>query len=254
MLTLRDQVRAGELTEWFRKGVPCGLTLLALGAGVFSIRLAVEGRFEIAITFVMLAAFLDAVDGFVARRLDAESRFGAELDSLADLVNFGVAPALLLYLWASGAGPLIGWWAVMAFVSCVALRLARFNVGLDATTDTPAGTRFFEGVPAPAGALLLLLPFYFQGATGAGLVYPPAAISLHFIVVALLMISRVPTFSSKQVHHLLARRSFGSAALLLMTCFVAGLFVWTWATLSFACFVYLASIPISWLVQRSSEQ
>src|SRR5580698_5030673 len=136
------------------------VTLLALGAGLTAIRLAFENRYALALAAIVFAAFLDGIDGRLARLLKGTSRFGAELDSLSDFVNFGVAPALILYFWGLHDLKSAGWIAAMAFAICAGLRLARFNVMVD-DPDKPAwAANFFVGVPAPAGAIIVLLPIY----------------------------------------------------------------------------------------------
>ncbi|MGH6675897.1 MAG: CDP-alcohol phosphatidyltransferase family protein, partial [Xanthobacteraceae bacterium] len=140
--------------------VPNVVTLLALCAGLTAIRLAFENRYGLALAAVVFAAILDAVDGRLARFLKGTSRFGAELDSLSDFVNFGVAPALVLYFWGLHELKSVGWIAAMVFAICAGLRLARFNVMLD-DPDQPAwASNFFVGMPAPAGAITVLLPIY----------------------------------------------------------------------------------------------
>ena len=140
--------------------VPNVITLLALCAGLTAIRMAFENRYVLALAAIVFAAILDGIDGRLARFLKGTSRFGAELDSLADFVNFGVAPALILYFWGLHELKSAGWIAAMVFAICAALRLARFNVMID-DPDTPAwASNFFVGVPAPAGAITVLLPIY----------------------------------------------------------------------------------------------
>ena len=140
--------------------IPNIFTLVGLCAGLTAIRMGIEHRWDLAVAALVFAAFLDGIDGRVARLLKASSRFGAELDSLADFVNFGVAPAIIMFNWALDDLKSLGWIAVLVFAVCSALRLARFNVSLDAT-DTPAWkSNYFVGVPAPAGAIVLLLPIY----------------------------------------------------------------------------------------------
>src|SRR5882757_11011674 len=143
-----------------RKLVPNVITLLALCAGMTGIRLALEGRYELALGAIVFAAMLDAIDGRVARMIKGTSRFGAELDSLADFVNFGVAPGLILYFW--GLKPLgnLGWIAAMVFAICAGLRLARFNVSIEDPNKPAWAGNFFTGMPAPAGAIVVLLPIY----------------------------------------------------------------------------------------------
>ena len=142
--------------------IPNIFTLVGLCAGLTAIRMGIEHRWDLAVAALVFAAVLDGIDGRVARLLKASSRFGAELDSLADFVNFGVAPAIIMFNWALDDLQSLGWIAVLVFAVCSALRLARFNVSLDAT-DTPAWkSNYFVGVPAPAGAIILLLPIYAQ--------------------------------------------------------------------------------------------
>ncbi len=142
--------------------IPNIFTLVGLCAGLTAIRMGIEHRWDLAVAALVFAAVLDGIDGRVARLLKASSRFGAELDSLADFVNFGVAPAIIMFNWALEDLHSLGWIAVLVFAVCSALRLARFNVSLD-RTDTPAWkSNYFVGVPAPAGAIILLLPIYVQ--------------------------------------------------------------------------------------------
>ena len=143
-----------------RTVIPNALTVLALCAGLTAIRFALEAKFEAAVAAIIVASVFDALDGRVARFLKGTTRFGAELDSLTDFVNFGVAPVIVLYLWSLGEIGGIGWIAVLGYAVCCALRLARFNVALE-DPDKPAwSANFFVGVPAPAGALLVMLPLY----------------------------------------------------------------------------------------------
>src|SRR5215475_10527249 len=140
--------------------VPNVITLLALCAGLTAIRFAVEGRLEWALAAIVFAAMLDAIDGRVARLIKGQSRFGAELDSLADFVNFGVAPGLILYFWSLNGLGNLGWIAAMVFAICAGLRLARFNVQIDDPSKPAWAGNFFTGMPAPAGAITVLLPMY----------------------------------------------------------------------------------------------
>ena len=178
--------------------LPNLLTILGLCAGLTSIRFAIEGRFEIAAGLIVLAAVIDGLDGPTARRLRAESALGAELDSLSDFVCFGVAPGVLVFLFALGDAPDPGWIFVLIYVIGACLRLARFNVGLAApAAERSRAAPRFVGVPAPAGALLALLPVF---ATHAGLIdftRHPLIVAPYLGVIALLMVSRVPTLSPR---------------------------------------------------------
>ncbi|HKQ94628.1 MAG TPA: phosphatidylcholine/phosphatidylserine synthase [Aestuariivirgaceae bacterium] len=225
--------------------LPNFITLLALCSGVTAIRLGIEGRYELAIGAVILAITLDAVDGRLARLLKGSSRFGAELDSLTDFVNFGVAPAVLIHLWSLHALRNLGWIVALALAICCALRLARFNVSID-DPDKPAWTiGYFTGIPAPAGAGLAMAPMYlgFLGLIPSG--EAAAKYILPYIaVVAVLMVSRVPTFSGKalgqRVNRELVLPILGIAAFT-----VAMLIAFTWEMLAIFAILYLGSIPLS---------
>jgi CDP-diacylglycerol--serine O-phosphatidyltransferase len=180
--------------------VPNVVTLLALCAGLTSIRFAIEGKFEIAVLAILVAAVLDGIDGRIARALKGSSRFGAELDSLADFMDFGVAPGLLLYLWSLHQLKTVGWVAVLFFAIAAALRLARFNVMIDDPNKPAWMNRFFTGMPAPAGAVVVLLPLYIHMALDLPVSRAAALAELAYVVaVALLMASRIPHFSGKSL-------------------------------------------------------
>jgi CDP-diacylglycerol--serine O-phosphatidyltransferase len=224
--------------------LPNLITLLALCSGITAIRLGVEGRFELAVVAVILAIVLDAVDGRLARMLKGTSRFGAELDSLTDFVNFGVAPAILIYMWSLNALKTSGWVAALILAICCALRLARFNVAID-DPDKPAWTmNFFTGAPAPAGAGLAMAPMYlgFLGLVDDG--HEFAWVVLPYVVaVALLMVSRVPTFSIKmlgsRISPDLVLPILGLAALT-----VVMLIAFTWQMLSAMAALYIIMLPV----------
>ncbi|MCC7347298.1 MAG: CDP-diacylglycerol--serine O-phosphatidyltransferase, partial [Variibacter sp.] len=170
--------------------VPNVITLLALCAGLTGIRMAVEGRIEYALAAIVFAAALDGIDGRVARMIKGTSRFGAELDSLADFVNFGVAPALILYFWGLHDLKSAGWIAAMVFAICAGLRLARFNVAIDDPNKPAFAGNFFTGIPAPAGAITVLLPIYlsFLEVPRFSLFIPLTL--LYTLAIAFLMVSR----------------------------------------------------------------
>src|SRR5688572_13083871 len=186
----RGGPRIGEIP--LRMVLPNLVTVLAICAGLSGIRLAFEGRFETAVIMVLVAAFLDGVDGRLARMLKATSKFGAQMDSLADIVNFGVAPALVLYAYMLDQARSFGWIAALLYCIACCLRLARFNVMLDVVGKPLWQNHFFTGVPAPAGAMLVMLPVYL-GFLGLA---PTRAIafaaSAYTVGVAVLMISRLP--------------------------------------------------------------
>lgn len=219
------------------------VTVLAICAGLSGIRLAYEGRFETAVVMVLLAAFLDAMDGRVARRLKATSKFGAQMDSLADVVNFGVAPALVLYAYSLDHARSIGWISALVFVIATALRLARFNVMAESQHKPSWQGDYFVGVPAPAGAVLVMLPIYL-GFLGfpADSVY--AYISSCFtIAIAFLLISRVPVYSGKGARGI--RRDLVVPGILLVVVYVLFLMSYTWQTMALSAILYLAFLPFS---------
>lgn len=229
----------------FRAIFPNLITLLAICAGLTSIRLSVEGRVELAIAAVILAALLDALDGRAARFLKSTSRFGAQMDSLADFVNFGVAPALLLYFLLLDEIRSFGWIAALIFAICACLRLARFNVMLD-TADRPNWqNNYFVGVPAPAGALVVLAPVYaVLLGVESGYVYAIFT-ALYAVVIGLAMVSNLPTFSGKEIGKRVPRDYVLPIMIVLVTA-VAMLLTYPWATLLFCVALYLGSIPVSY--------
>ncbi|MDB5643416.1 MAG: CDP-diacylglycerol--serine O-phosphatidyltransferase [Hyphomicrobiales bacterium] len=181
--------------------LPNLVTLLAICLGLTSIRFAAEAKFEMAAVFIVCAAVLDGLDGRLARALDGASRFGAELDSLADFVDFGVAPAFLLYFWSLHQAPSFGWFAAMVFAIAAALRLARFNVMIDDPNKPAWHAQFFVGMPAPAGAICAMLPIYLKYSVVGlpeGRLFTYIEIA-YVIAIAFLMVSRIPHFSGKQI-------------------------------------------------------
>jgi len=220
------------------------ITVLAICAGLFGIRLAFEGRFETAVFMVLIAAILDGFDGRVARMLKASSKFGAEMDSLADIVNFGVAPALVLYAYLLNQAGSFGWIAALLFAISCGLRLARFNVLLG-DEDRPAWqAEYFVGVPAPAGAMLMMLPAYL-GFIGVEMTRGFAfASTAYTVLVAYLLISRLPVYSAKK----LGTRVRGDMVLPLifaMAFFVLLLTAYPWYTMSATVIGYLVFLPLS---------
>jgi CDP-diacylglycerol--serine O-phosphatidyltransferase len=223
--------------------IPNLVTLLALCAGLTAIRMAIDARYELAIAAILLAAVLDALDGRLARMLKATSRFGAELDSLADFVNFGVAPAVILYVWAFASVPSLGWLAALVFALCTALRLARFNTELDEVRPRWRAA-YSTGVPAPAGAIVVLLPFY---AAGIGAPEGPvltALAFLHTVVMAGLLVSWQPTFSGKSGGRNIDRK-YVLPLFAVAATFAAVLATYPYLSLLAGSLAYLASIPIA---------
>ncbi|MET3485184.1 phosphatidylcholine/phosphatidylserine synthase [Methylobacterium sp. 1973] len=181
----------------FRMIAPNMITLMALCLGLTAIRLAFEGKFEPAVIAVVVAGVLDGIDGRVARLLKGTSRFGAELDSLADFVNFGCAPALILYGFVLFHLKSMGWIVALIFAIAMALRLARFNAMLDDPNRPEWKKDFFVGMPAPAGALTAMLPLYLHF-LGFGIeTWAAPAVLIYVLCIALLVVSTVPTYSGK---------------------------------------------------------
>jgi CDP-diacylglycerol--serine O-phosphatidyltransferase len=233
--------------------LPNMITLLALCCGLTAIRMGLEGRFEFAVAGIIAAAVLDALDGRIARLLKGTSRFGAELDSLTDFVNFGVAPGLVLYLWALQELKALGWIIVMGFALCSVLRLARFNIALD-DPDKPAWTtNYFSGVPAPAGAGLALLPMYLALLGRMDRAYASFLLLLYLPAVAFMMVSRIPTFSGKLIGQRV-RRDMVPPILILGVLFASMVVSYPWGMLSLMTLTYLGSIPLSMMRYRQLEQ
>lgn len=233
--------------------VPNLITLLALCAGLTAIRLAIESKLEWALAAIVFAAMLDGIDGRVARMLKGTSKFGAELDSLADFVNFGVAPALILYFWGLHDLKSAGWIVALVFAICAGLRLARFNVMAD-DPDAPAWAgNFFTGIPAPAGALTVLLPIYLYF---LGVPNGPVTIWLTFfytLAIALLMVSRLPVFSGKRVGKRVPPEMV-LPVFVVVVLFVALLISYPWEVLSAGAVLYLACLPLGWLSYRDYQR
>jgi CDP-diacylglycerol--serine O-phosphatidyltransferase len=234
--------------------VPNVVTLLALCAGLTAIRFAIEARFDSAVLAILVAAILDGVDGRIARALKGSSRFGAELDSLADFIDFGVAPGLVLYLWSLQDVKTFGWVAVLFFAIAAALRLARFNVMIDDPNKPAWMGRFFTGMPAPAGAIVVLLPLYLHEA----LELPPsprlAWLEIAYVIgVALLMASRIPHFSGKSIGRV-PREKF-ILVLFAVAAFLVLLASFPMQMLIVLSLAYLGLIPLSMRsFRRLSEQ
>jgi CDP-diacylglycerol--serine O-phosphatidyltransferase len=223
--------------------IPNLVTLLALCAGLTAIRMTIDGRFDIAVAAIFLAAVLDGLDGRLARMLKSTSRFGAELDSLADFVNFGVAPAVLLYVWAFQPVPGLGWMVALIFALCAALRLARFNVDRD--RPVPQWQRaYFIGVPAPAGAIVVLLPFYVQGLGVPHGTWITATALVHTLVMGALMVSWQPTYSGKALGERVDRR-YVLPLFVAMAGLAAVLATYPYLTLTLGSLAYLASVPLA---------
>ncbi len=227
--------------------VPSIVTVFAICAGLTSLRMSLEGHLELSLYFVLLAVFLDAADGKLARFLDTASPFGAELDTLADFFNFGIVPGVLLYntLYLGTAHSSAGWLATLVLAVCCALRLARFNL----SSKSPAVLKkddYFVGVPAPALACLALMPI-FMHLNGWQNTDWPLLRAAYIIGVGLLAVSTVPTYSIK---HASIRRAHLPFAVIAAVVLVVCLMVYPWPTLIIGNCLYLASLPLSYRAQQ----
>jgi CDP-diacylglycerol--serine O-phosphatidyltransferase len=233
--------------------LPNLVTLLALSAGLTAIRMALEGRMDIAVYAIVAAAALDGIDGRLARLLKGTSRFGAELDSLADFVDFGVAPAIVLYAWTLQDLGSLGWIGALLFAIAAALRLARFNIGLD--VPRPAfSADYFVGVPAPAGAIVGMLPVYCGQLASFGFPVVSGTVALVYVVaVAGLMVSRFPSWSFKRATSRIDRDWV--VPLILAAVLVVGLLVsYPWQVLLLGSLAYLAALPAAWVQWRRQAE
>jgi CDP-diacylglycerol--serine O-phosphatidyltransferase len=221
--------------------LPNAITVLALCAGLSAVRFALSGDYELSIAAVALAAVFDSLDGRIARLLDATSKMGAELDSLSDAIAFGVAPALVLFVWVLHDYR-AGWVVTLVFAVCMILRLARFNTLLDDTEQVPYSKEFFVGVPAPAGGLLALLPLALFRQIGNGWWASPAVVTVWTVGVAALLISRIPTLSAKTVK---VPPKAVAPMLVLVGLLAAAIITFPLGTLVAAMLVYLLHIPFA---------
>ena len=229
----------GGLT--LRAVLPNAITAAALCSGLTGIRFAITGDWEKSLFAIILAGVLDGIDGRIARLLKAQSRFGAELDSLADSLSFGMAPALVLFLWSLQDLPRFGWFASLAFAIACALRLARFNARIDQDEQPHKSAGFLTGIPAPVGAGLAFLPMYLWIASGAAIFREPLLVALWTAVIAFLMISNLATMSWKSIR---PKSSLRLAMIGLTGLVFAALLTEPWWTLVAICLGYLALMPL----------
>ncbi|MGJ8544641.1 MAG: CDP-alcohol phosphatidyltransferase family protein [Sulfitobacter sp.] len=228
------------------------VTVFAICAGLTSVRMSLEGRLETALAFILLAVFLDAADGKLARFLNTASPFGAELDTLADFFNFGIAPGFLLFntLYLGTPNANLGWLATLVLAVCCALRLARFNLSLGDTDVVLKKENFFVGVPAPALACLALMPIFMQLSGWQNVDYPLLR-TAYIVAVAFLAVSTIPTFSIK---HASIKRSQIPVAIIGTVVAVICLMTYPWPTLIALNLLYLATLPISYAAHRRQNE
>ena len=225
--------------------LPNAVTLIGVCIGLTSIKFAIDGKFAIAIIAILFAGLMDALDGRIARLIKGTSKMGKELDSLGDVISFGVAPALIMYFWNLQYLDKLGWFVCLIFVVCVALRLARFNVNSD---ETPSWKdNFFEGMPSPAGGIIVLMPLIYSF-SGFGELFLKVnydlLVPIFFIIVSILLISTIPTYSFKKI---VIPRSMTKFLLFGMVLFFGALLVYTFKILALSSLIYLSLIPVSYL-------
>ena len=222
--------------------IPNAITTMALCLGLTGIRFAVGGEWEKSLAAIVLAGVLDGMDGRIARLLRAQSKFGAELDSLSDNIAFGTAPALILFLWSLRYAPKFGWTAALALAVCCALRLARFNARMDAAEQPHKSAGFNTGVPAPAGAGLAFIPIFLWLVSGEQLFKSWPLVMAWTLFVAALMISSLPTYSWASIR---IRREWRLFALAGVAVVGAALLTAPWYTLLAVALLYLVMIPVA---------
>ncbi len=234
----------GETYPLF-KLLPNLVTLASICVGLSAIRYAIHGNFYMATSFVLLSGFMDGLDGRLARFFNSSSDFGAQLDSLADFVNFGVVPGFVIYMWVNTFQDIKGldWALVLFFAICSAIRLARFNVDLTKEIKNPILEKyFFKGIPAPCGAAMAMLPMVLFYEFGYGFYANPLFVLTYAATLAVLMASRVPTISIKKIP---IRNDYAYLTLIILGSIIIGLITNTWMTLSIVGTVYVISIPIT---------
>ncbi len=231
--------------------LPNLFTILGLGAGLTGMRYAFDSRYELAVALIGVAILFDGLDGRSARMLRITSKLGAQLDSLADFLSFGVAPAIIVYLWSLHEVRGVGWALAMLFATCCAMRLARFNVELEDPEKPRWTLYFFSGIPAPAAAGLALLPLIASFVLGDTVMRAWTLNAAMFLFVALMMVSRVPTFSIKRIR---VAPQYIVPLLVVAMLVVVFLVTEPWATLSVMGVLYLLSIPVSVVVAQRMQR
>ena len=224
--------------------LPNAITLIGVCIGLTSIKFAIDGKFAIAIIAILFAGLMDALDGRIARLIKGTSKMGKELDSLGDVISFGVAPALVMYFWNLQYLDKLGWFICLIYVICVALRLARFNVNSE---EEPSWKdNFFEGMPSPAGGIIVLMPLIFSFSALEEFFFKvnyDLLVPIFFISVSLLLISTIPTYSFKKI---IIPRSMTKFLLFGIVLFFGALLVYTFKILAISSFIYICLIPISY--------
>jgi len=232
--------------------LPNAITLIGVCIGLTSIKFAIDGKFTIAVIAILFAGLMDALDGRIARLIKGTSKMGKELDSLGDVISFGVAPALIMYFWNLQYLDKLGWFVCLTYVVCVALRLARFNINSE--EETSWKDNFFEGMPSPAGGIIVLMPlvlsfsgleeFFFK-------INYDLLVPMYFIIVSILLISTIPTYSFKKI---VIPRAMTKFLLFGIVLFFGALLVYTFKVLAVSSLIYLCLIPISYFHYRKIKK
>ena len=224
--------------------LPNAITLIGVCIGLSSIKFAIDGKFAIAVIAILFAGLMDALDGRIARLIKGTSKMGKELDSLGDVISFGVAPALIMYFWNLQYLDKLGWFVCLTYVVCVALRLARFNVNSE---EEPSWKdNFFEGMPSPAGGMIVLMPLVLSFSGLGELFFEinyDLVVPIFFVVISILLISTIPTYSFKKI---VIPRSMTKFLLFGIVLFFGALLVYTFKILAISCIFYLCLIPVSY--------
>ena len=232
--------------------LPNAITLIGVCIGLTSIKFAIDGRFAIAVIAILFAGLMDALDGRIARLIKGTSKMGKELDSLGDVISFGVAPALIMYFWNLQYLDKLGWFVCLTYVVCVALRLARFNIN---SAEEPSWKdNFFEGMPSPAGGIIVLMPLIFSFSGLEGFLFNinyDLLVPTYFILVSILLISTIPTYSFKKI---VIPRAMTKFLLFGIVLFFGALLVYTFKILAISSLVYLCLIPISFFHYRKIKK
>lgn len=227
------------------KLLPNVITLLSLCSGLTAIKMTLAGSFERAVIFVVISAILDVLDGRFARLLNAQSKLGANLDSLCDFLNFGFVPVFIMYLWGFKDVKIFGWGAVLITVVCTCIRLARFNVQEDVRSHDQIKSHFFSGVPSPAGGLLILAPLTLSfDVLNSPIIIEPKFLVFYTILIAILMASTIPTISTKKIK---IKHSMVTPIMIIAGIFLVFAFLYGWFAMFLVCIVYLLSIPYSYI-------
>jgi len=225
--------------------LPNAITLIGVCIGLTSIKFALDGKFALAVVAILFAGLMDALDGRIARLIKGTSKMGKELDSLGDVISFGVAPAFIMYFWSLQYLDKLGWFICLMYVVCVALRLARFNVNSE--EESSWKDNFFEGVPAPAGGIIVLMPLVLSFSGVSEFFFTinyDIMVTAFFTIVSILLISTIPTYSFKKI---VIPRAMTKFLLFGIVLFFGSLLVYTFKILSISIFIYLCLIPISYL-------